>query len=192
MVEAAQTAILAIAPLLDSRRIQDSLLFCLDNLTDCTEHEVRSAVMQLYAKLGAALEGCEGCENLLQDTILPKLLEAAEDMDFQVRRVRAQGLSALCTDTERGLVTCSLQQSIWWGTPGRLCRGFPGQISAELCHACIWDYHNHTVTKAGYSYASFRSHTWHTISRAMLFTCSKVAAPDVVLLPITSFPYACT
>lgn len=56
---------------------------------DCTEQEVRSAVTYLYAKLGPALKDCEGCENLLQDTLLPKLLEKAEDMDFQVRRVCA-------------------------------------------------------------------------------------------------------
>lgn len=87
MVETAQSAVLEIAPLLDCGRIQDRLLFCLDKLMDCTEHEVRSAVTQLYAKLGPALMGCEGYENLLQDMLLPKLLETAGDMDFQVRRV---------------------------------------------------------------------------------------------------------
>ena len=56
---------------------------------DCTEHEVRSAVTHLYAKLGPALKDCEGCGSLLQDMLLPKLLEKAEDMDFQVRRVYA-------------------------------------------------------------------------------------------------------
>lgn len=81
-----------LAPLLDCGRIHDKLLFFLDKLMDCTEHEVRSAVTQLYAKLGPALEDCEGCENLLQDTLLPRLLEKAEDMDFQVRRVCASKL----------------------------------------------------------------------------------------------------
>lgn len=91
MVEAAQAAVLELAPLLDSCRIRDKLLFFLDKLMDSTEHEVRSAVTHLYAKLGPALKECEGCENLLQDTLLPKLLEKAEDMDFQVRRVCASG-----------------------------------------------------------------------------------------------------
>ncbi|KAL3137768.1 hypothetical protein ABBQ38_005030 [Trebouxia sp. C0009 RCD-2024] len=95
VVEAAQAAILAIAPLLDSGRIQDRLLICLDKLTNCTEHEVRSAVTQLYAQLGPALKDCEGCQNLLQDIFLPKLLEAAEDMDFQVRREMVLGLHTI-------------------------------------------------------------------------------------------------
>ena len=56
-------------------------------MMDSHEHEVRSAVIQLYAKLGPALKECQG--NLLQEVLMPKLLEAAEDMDFQVRRVRA-------------------------------------------------------------------------------------------------------
>ena len=95
MVEAAQTAVLEIAPLLDAGRIQDQLLFFLDKLMDCTPHEVRSAVTHLYAKLGPALQDCEGCENLLQNVLLPRLLERAGDSYFQVRRVCAVSSSTL-------------------------------------------------------------------------------------------------
>ena len=94
-MEVAQDAVLVIAPLLDPGRIQDKLLFFLDKLMDCTEHEVRSAVTHLYAKLGPALKDCEGCGNLFQDALLPKLLEKAEDMDFQVRRVRASSYCSI-------------------------------------------------------------------------------------------------
>lgn len=87
VVEAAQTAVLAIAPLLDFARLHDELLLSLEKMMESHEHEIRSAIIQLYAKLGPALQDCQG--NLLQEVLMPKLLEAAEDMDFQVRRVRA-------------------------------------------------------------------------------------------------------
>ena len=88
VVEAAQTAVLELAPFLDPAQLREELLLFLDKLMDSPEHELRSAVTYLFAKLGPALQNCEGHEMLSEELLVPRLLERAEDMDFQVRRVR--------------------------------------------------------------------------------------------------------
>ena len=88
VVQAAQTAIIGIAPWLDCSTITSELLPDFDRLMLCPEHEIRSAVVQLYAHLGTAIKDLQGSGATILEVLLPRILEQAEDMDFQVRRVR--------------------------------------------------------------------------------------------------------
>ncbi len=108
VVQAAQTAILDIAPWLAPQEIQDSLLE-LDKLMSYPEHEIRSAVTQLYAHLGPALQSLEGSEAIIYGTLLPRILDQAEDMDFQVRRVRAEHWAGALTDPPE-LADCTVSK----------------------------------------------------------------------------------
>lgn len=92
VVLASQTAVLEIAPWLDHTQLHETLLPSLDKLMLCPEHEIRSAVTQLYAHLGPALlsssEGSPAQEaDAIQGVLMQRVLDQAEDMDFQVRRV---------------------------------------------------------------------------------------------------------
>jgi len=92
VVLASQTAVLEIAPWLDHTQLDETLLPSLDKLMLCPEHEIRSAVTQLYAHLGPALlSSSEGSAaqnaDAIQGVLMQRVLDQAEDMDFQVRRV---------------------------------------------------------------------------------------------------------
>lgn len=87
VVQAAQTAIIDIAPWLESGHIGNELLPELDKLMSCPEHEIRSAVTQLYAHLGSAVQSLVEPATIVLGALLPRVLDQAEDMDFQVRRV---------------------------------------------------------------------------------------------------------
>lgn len=92
VVQAAETAVLELAPWLDHADIQESMLPALDKLMLCPEHEIRSAVVQLYAHLAPALHPCSDASEAsspddIRNVLLQRILEQAEDMDFQVRKV---------------------------------------------------------------------------------------------------------
>ncbi len=92
VVLASQTAVLEIVPWLDHTQLHETLLPALDKLMLCPEHEIRSAVTQLYAHLGPALlSSSEGSAaqnaDAIQGVLMQRVLDQAEDMDFQVRRV---------------------------------------------------------------------------------------------------------
>ena len=87
VVQAEQTAVIEIAPWLTSSVITAELLPDLDRLMNCPEHEIRSAVIQLYAHLGPTIQALDGAQTIVLQALLPRILEQSEDMDFQVRRV---------------------------------------------------------------------------------------------------------
>ncbi len=92
VVLASQTAVLEIAPWLDHTQLHETLLPSLDKLMLCPEHEIRSAVTQLYAHLGPALLSSSERSpaqnaDAIQGVLMQRVLDQAEDMDFQVRRV---------------------------------------------------------------------------------------------------------
>lgn len=97
VVQAAQTAVIEIAPWLTSSVITAELLPDLDRLMNCPEHEIRSAVVQLYAHLGPTIQALDGAQTIILQALLPRILEQSEDMDFQVRREVAIGLAVLGT-----------------------------------------------------------------------------------------------
>lgn len=85
-MEAAQAAVLELVPLMEHESILE-LLGAMDRRIEHCDLETRSAVTQLYAKCGPAIQGCKDSQQLLEELVMPVLLDQAEDMDFQVRRV---------------------------------------------------------------------------------------------------------
>lgn len=77
----------------------------------CPEPEIRSAVVQLYAHLAPALHPCSDASEAsspddTRNVLLQRILEQAEDMDFQVRKVRAQKAAAVLI-VSLSLMPCS-------------------------------------------------------------------------------------